>query len=349
MTGRRPAVLALLALALLAGGSGAVAATPDAPTQLLRIKDPRVIESSGLATGVALPEVLWTVNDSGDRPRVYGIGSDGSTVATLTLRGARARDWEAVAVSPRAGGGAWLWIGDIGDNRSSWPTVRVYRVVEPSALGARDVSWQAYELRYPDGPRDAEALLVDPRDGRLYVVSKRVQGAAVYRAPPELRRDRVNVLERVASAPPLVTDGSFAPDGRVALRDYLQAFLAPQLGARAARLTLPLQPQGEGLTWAADGSALVVSSEGRNSVVWRVPVPSAARPTASSAVPGTDVSPSVAPSAPGATPDDRGSSGLSPVWLTALAGLVIGGGIASAQAGRRKRTQQRAVDDTDPT
>ncbi len=266
--------------------AGSLAAAPDDPTQLFRIRDPRVVESSGLATGLALPEVLWTVNDSGDRPRVYGIGPDGSTVATLTLRGARARDWEAVAVSPRPGGGAWLWIGDIGDNQSSWPTVRVYRVVEPSALGARDVSWQAYELRYPDGPRDAEALLVDPRDGRLYVVSKRVQGAAVYRAPTELRQDRVNVLERVASAPPLVTDGSFAPDGSVALRDYLQAFLAPQLGAKAGRLALPLQPQGESLTWAEDGDALIVGSEGRNSVVWRVPVPSMARPTASSAVPG---------------------------------------------------------------
>ena len=94
---------------------------------------------------------------------------------------------------------------------------------------------------------------------------------------------------------------------------------------------------------------MIVGSEGRSSVVWRVPVGSVARPTASAAVPGTDLSPSVAPSAPGATPDDGTTSGLSPVWLTALAGLVIGGGIASAQAARRKRTQRRTVDDTDPT
>ena len=141
--------------------------------------------------------------------------SPGRTVALLHLRGARARDWEALAPGKDADGKPLLWVGDLGDNRSTWPSVRVYRIAEPSQLGEQDVAWTAYDLRFPDGSRDAETLLVDPADQRLYVVSKRVDGAAVYEAPAHLRTDRVNVLTRVASAPSVVTDGSFSPDGKV--------------------------------------------------------------------------------------------------------------------------------------
>ena len=82
--------------------------------------------------------------------------------------------------------------------------------------------WTQYDLEFPDGPRDAETLLVDPATGRLYVVSKRVQGAAVYAAPKQLSASHVNVLTKVAKAPPLVTDGAFARDGRLVIRDYLR-------------------------------------------------------------------------------------------------------------------------------
>ncbi len=57
-------------------------------------------------------------------------------------------------------------------------------------------------LRYPDGPHDSEALMVDPRSGDLYVVVKHLAGgpAAVYRAPAGLRAG-LNDRARAASAP----------------------------------------------------------------------------------------------------------------------------------------------------
>jgi hypothetical protein len=36
---------------------------------------------------------------------------------------------------------------------------------------------------------------------------------------------------------------------------------------------LPPQRQGEGITFSEDGRALLVSSEGRKSKVWRIPFP----------------------------------------------------------------------------
>ena len=47
---------------------------------------------------------------------------------------------------------------------------------------------RTYELDYPGGSADAEALLADPRTGRLVVVTKGLVGGQVLVAPRELRR-----------------------------------------------------------------------------------------------------------------------------------------------------------------
>ncbi len=337
--GRRTAVGAFL-VAVCVGLPASAAATgrdSDQVQKVLTIRDPRITESSGLAASTTLPGVLWTVNDSGDGPRVFGVDGEGRTVATVTLAGATARDWEAIAVGPRPAGGTWLWVGDIGDNLSTWPTVRLYRVAEPRVPGDQQVAWTAYDLRFPDGPRDAEALLVDPGDGRVYVVSKRVGGGAVYRAPRRLRTDRVNELTRVARAPSVVTDGAFSADGRVALRGYLSASIGSAFDQLDETVPLPLQRQGESLTWTLDGSAILVGSEGGRSAVWRVPVPEEA------VAAGADVS---EPAAPQATPSARpsgepssaattSSSGQSP-WLVALLGIALGGGLGLVVSRRRR-------------
>jgi hypothetical protein len=301
------------------------------------LTDPRITESSDLVASTLHPGLVWTTNDSGDSARIFGVDAKGRTVAVLHLRGARARDWEALAPGRFADGTRLLWVGDIGDNLSTWPSVRVYRVVEPKVLGDEDVSWTAYDLRFPDGSRDAETLLVDPADGRLYVVSKRVEGAAVYEAPATLRTDRVNVLRRVASAPALVTDGSFSPDGRtVAIRDYVWAYRATSIRGPWHRIDIPLEPQGESLTWAPDGQSLLIGSEGVRSIVWRVPLSESksTNSTSASASPRASGVPSRSPST---SPAGTASGGSSPGWRLIIGALALGAAFSVVAAARRRR------------
>jgi|RhiMetdeSRZDD1v2_1073273.scaffolds.fasta_scaffold72082_4 hypothetical protein len=273
MRSRLAAVLA--ACALLGLAAGASAQEPEGAAVVVRLEDPRILESSGLALSRRHEAVLWTHNDSGHRAELYAVGSDGRTVATLTLAGVTARDWEAMAAGRDDRGRPALFVGDIGDNNGVWPEVAVYRVAEPAALRDATVPAVRYRFRYPDGPRDAEALLVDPRSNRLYVASKSANGGSLYRAPARLRTDQVNILRRVAKVPPAVTDGAFLPNGRgFVLRDYQDAFVYRAPGRRVGAFELPLQLQGESITVTADGRSVLVGSEGPSSEVWRVPLPS---------------------------------------------------------------------------
>ena len=207
---------------------------------VVRLEDPRIYESSGLALSHRHRAVLWTHNDSGGDPALYAVGSDGRTLATLTLAGAEARDWEAMAAGRDDRGRPALFVGDIGDNNGVWPEVAVYRVAEPAELRDATVPAARYRLRYADGPHDAEALLVDPRSNRLYVATKEVAGGGLYRAPARLRTGQVNLLRRVARVPPVVTDGAWLPDGRgFVLRDYQGAYVYAAPGRRVGAFELP--------------------------------------------------------------------------------------------------------------
>jgi hypothetical protein len=140
-----------------------------------------------------------------------------------------------------------------------------------------------YRFRYGDGRHDAESLLVQPGTGRIYVATKTVLGkSAVYAAPTRLDRDGVNVLTKLSNVPLMATGGTFSPRGdRLVLRGYRYVLMwrvdgggvAAALRRRPQRVQLPLQRQGEGVTFTRDGARLVVSSEGANAPVFAVPLP----------------------------------------------------------------------------
>jgi len=304
----------------------ALAAAAEGRERLVfRFRDPRIRESSGLAASPTHKGIVYTINDSGDGPHVYAVGMDGRTRATFTIAGATARDWEAIAASvdPATGRGV-LWIGDIGDNLGTWPDISVYRVAEPRSL--RDATLRAtrYRLRYPDRPRDAEGLMVHPRTGRLYIVSKEFSGS-VYAAPARLRTDRVNVLRRVGPAPMMATDAAYAPDGSsFVIRTYFSASLYRAPGRLITRLTMPPLDQAESITYTRDGTALLTGSEGAHSPVYRVPLPASARPKATASPTPSALRRTARPTASAR----QGGGGGAPRWA-----LLLWGGLAAGAAG----------------
>jgi hypothetical protein len=273
------------------------------------IKDARITESSGLAVD---PEgtLYWTVNDSGDRGIAYGIGLDGTVQGTLNFR-AQPKDVEAVAVQ-----GDQLYVADIGDNSRQREFVRVYYFTNPRASGLT-VTYNAYDFRYPDGPHNAETLLVN-ESGRLLIVTK-AQNAAIYEAPAEPDRQGVNKLEKVGSAPSNVTDGTFLPGGeKIALLTYSSVEVIDASSYEVvSSAPIPDQPQAESLTLSLDQKSLLVGSEGKQSKVYSMPVPSDASATPTPAA--TD------PGAESDVPEDEANSGQSrrgTLLALGLAGFV---------------------------
>lgn len=236
-----------------------------------------VVEASGLAASSQNPGVVWTHNDSGGAPVLYALGRRARMRAALPLAGAVNRDWEDMAVAP-AGPGTqdWLYVADVGDNNGAWPSVRVYRVPEPRLAGVAAGSILAaaqpgsVELAYPGGPRNAEALVVDPKGGDLYVITKDDSRAEVYRARSPAFLGEFVTLVRTGRLPfGGVTGASACSNGRTVLvRRYLglDAFVGPSvsraLRARPSPRLVRGEPQGESVAAAPGCEGYFTLSEG---------------------------------------------------------------------------------------
>lgn len=244
----------------------------------------QIRESSGLVASRVNPGVFWTHNDSGGDPVLYALWPEDEVVRELRLTGASARDWEDMDEGPCPDdeGSRCLYVGDIGDNFGRRTSVEVLFVREPSIDpdpdGPLTASWQVAHLRYPEGPRDAEALIVSD-SGRLRIVTKGREGehgvygmeaSALTRTSPgatELTYEGRLPLAPLAWLGRVVTAGADAPNG-IAVRTYTEVhFYREEEGSwvRAGPpcLVASLPPTGEGLDVGPDGTVFLSSEATR--------------------------------------------------------------------------------------
>ena len=256
------------------------------PRVLTVLKDPRITESSGIAPSRLYKGVYYTFNDSGDTARFFKFNTNGTILGVFNVPNAKNIDWEDMA-SATLNGKSYLFFGDIGDNAGRRKSIFVYRVPEPTSTTA--FADQTYELRYPDGSHNAETLLIHPKTGDITIVTKAaLHPAGIYFLPrprangsytlKKLSDIEVNGFMREAK---LITGGAWSPDGKhVVLRTYLGAYEFSSSDAlhwfekKPVNVRTNLEMQGEGITYSADGSALLTTTEGAPCPVSIIPIKS---------------------------------------------------------------------------
>jgi hypothetical protein len=184
--------LLILGAAALAHGWTEPVFSPGQQVGVLDI--PRLKEASGLAASRSSDQVLWVHNDSGSAGELLAISTTGKLLGSYVLPGVTPVDCEDLAIGPGPTAGLdYLYLGDIGDNDSQRKKVIVYRLPEPAVYqtqAARPVrrqlqGVQALSLVYPDGPHNAETLLVDPQSGQLLIGTKQDKVTRFYAASRE--------------------------------------------------------------------------------------------------------------------------------------------------------------------
>lgn len=157
-------------------------------------------EASGLAASRAHPGVLWAHNDGGARPGVYAIGPGGADLGFHPLP-QDAVDVEDMAIASGATGDE-LYLGDIGDNREARTSIAVLRFPEPDPDEPGPIpAVERFEFVYPDGPHNAETLLVDETNRRIVIVTKEQARGPDGRPSPFGATDDSLVFEAPLDAP----------------------------------------------------------------------------------------------------------------------------------------------------
>lgn len=235
-------------------------------------------ELSGLAASARHPGIFWAHNDSGNAFEVFAIEPSGQVRARVKLTGASPKDVEDIAVGPCGPGDSrpCLWLGDIGDNFERRDQVRLFRLPEPEQLADASLSVEALPFTYPDGPHDAEALVVD-RTGRPAVLTK-VRGSlgqlfALDGLKPGTvgKATLLGVLKAPQGLDERTTAADLHPSGeRLLIRTYTRAWEVRRPGAQrledlvqgtVARVPDASQAQSEAIAYFPEGRGYLMGSE----------------------------------------------------------------------------------------
>jgi hypothetical protein len=312
-------LIALLVVVLVSSLARRADGAEDGPDVVSRMSDPRITESSGLAVSVKHEDLAYTINDSGNAPIVFAVKiSTGAVVGTTTITGRTPLDTEAIAID----GDGELWVADTGDNRERRTDVALYALPEPGP-GRHSVAASRYPLTYPSGPADVETLMINPRTGDKYVVTKGLFAGELLELPRKLSADHANEATVTGhDMPALTTDGVMSADGRHALlRTYSDVDVYDAKSWKTLRSDVtPSQPQGESIAIERSQKSYLIGSEGADSELIRMPV---TVPTASAPAPSTPTTrPAKTPRTESTSADGDGFADSFWPWVIGGAALV---------------------------
>lgn len=290
---RRGCALAAGAVVLgLACGHARAQVQFSAPVIVGNLPGDPITEASGLGASRRNPGVLWTHNDSGDSARVFAIDTLGRVLGTYTLPGVIALDFEDLCVGPgTATGVSYVYVGDIGDNAAVRPVIYVHRFPEPTVslgqwanpLTQGVTGRETVTLVYPDGPRDAEGLAVDPWTGDLFVFSKQAGTMRVYMLPAASFVSGTQATLTFVRAYPLslATAADISADGTLIIAKNLSSGLLWQrapgqtigdalgvLGQTIPVMNTQTEPRGEAIAFAHNGSGYYGVGERVQAPLW---------------------------------------------------------------------------------
>ena len=269
-----------------------------APRVTGKIESSEISESSGIIASRCNENAFWTHNDSGNQNLIYALNIKGEHLGAWRVSGSKNKDWEGIGTFKDEKGECFLYLGDIGNNARDRGELTIYRIKEPRIAAANKAAGknnpeltetaQAIKINYPDFRHDAETLIVHPNTGDIYVLTKRISGAAgVYRLKANYAIDKPNTLEKIAdfSVPAipngLLTGGDITTDGkRVIICDYFNAYELKlpekaksfeEIWTQEIKIVqLGERPQGEAICYTSDGKSIVATSERKNSSIIEV-------------------------------------------------------------------------------
>jgi hypothetical protein len=265
-----------------------------------RLQDKHMDEISGIAASGIHSGIYYVHNDSGDTSRFFAITPLGKIESVIYFKGdpkekQAVLDCEDITVGPGpVKGKSYVYMGDIGDNGSVRKYITVYRMEEQKSWIGTDsvlkVNPVPVHFKYPDGPRDAETLMIDPIEKLIYIVSKRTDSVAVYTAPLSFKaNDTLTLTKRCKiyfnGFKPFkwITAGDISKDGQqVLLKDYVKVYywkredkepIWKTMQRKPAELPYQQEKQGEAIGFTPDGKGYYTTSEGVFAPIYYYTVP----------------------------------------------------------------------------
>ena len=255
-----------------------LAAPAFATTPFSKKINPGIIdEASGIADSKANPGYLWVEQDSGNPNDLFLLSDSGQVLKKINIKSAVNRDWEDIALADGPSAGVnYLYVADIGDNNKTYIDYTIYRFPEPSSTIDSVISYEVIKFRYPDGPHDAEAILVDNGTKDIYIITKQDAMSRIFKLPyPQSTSGTNTAIYDGSLSFTGAVSAAVSPTGELLIKTYTSLYYWKKTGNETMEAMFQKEPviiayqqeaQGEGTCFKNDNSGFYTLSE-RPSVV----------------------------------------------------------------------------------
>jgi hypothetical protein len=245
--------------------------------QLFPVNSGLIDEASGLAASHRNPGVLWVIEDSFRPTALHLLGTDGKYLKSIGIKGSINRDWEELAVSkdPKDGQ-VYLYIGDIGDNFGLFNEYTILRALEPASGTTDSLTMTSFRFKYSDGRHNAEAFVVDPINGDIYLFTKTNTTCGVYRIAAPLKSDQITITQKIRELPHDQVTAACVNQKELLIKNYKQIWIYPRYEAESVQASFQNQAvlvdyvqeqQGEAITFSHLSDGFYALSEKVNAPV----------------------------------------------------------------------------------
>jgi hypothetical protein len=230
-------------------------------------------EASGMADSKINPGYLWVQQDSGNPNEIVLLSHDGVYSKSIVINPAINRDWEDMTLaSGPVNGINYIYLADIGDNSLVSSSYFIYRFAEPPASATAVSGVDKIAFEYPDGPHDAEAIVVDNSTKDIYVITKQDNPSRIYKLAYPQSTSAVITATLSGSLPFTgVTSAAISPNGNeILVKTYTAIWqfnknagqtFEQSLTGTPVTVSYQVEPQGEAISFKNDNTGFFTLSE----------------------------------------------------------------------------------------
>lgn len=237
-------------------------------------------EASGVEVSNA-SELIWVLEDSGNKNNIYGLTSDGKIKQTVKVENATNVDWEDLT-SDKSGN---LYIGDFGNNDNARKDLCIYKIDSKDLKEEKATSSSKISFYYPEQtefPPKKTGLFYDAEsffehNGNFYIFTKnRSKGfdgtVMLYKIPNQPGNHKAQLMGKFQACniykQCAITSADISPDGKtIAILSSSRVYLLSNfssddfLNGKTEEFQLPDITQKEGICFKDNQTLLIVDEK----------------------------------------------------------------------------------------
>ncbi|MBD0830801.1 hypothetical protein ICJ83_01520 [Aestuariibaculum sp. TT11] len=167
-------------LILVACSNGKLKVVADIPKHLKEVSGNEITTNSDL---------IWIIEDSGNKNNVYGLNDDGEIVKDIDIKNANNMDWEDLTTDTMGN----LFIGDIGNNDKNRKWLSILKISNPETIKNKTKA-EVIRFKLPKGesPKDFEAFFLF--NDFFYLFSKETGKARLIKVPNKAGKHTAEIV-----------------------------------------------------------------------------------------------------------------------------------------------------------